>query len=224
MNIAIEEHDIGWRDEHAPGEPTMTQHDRLTWSAHLFDASIPEAFGATRASQRLHWTLDEAQGEAQAWVGNDPIIWQPLEDLVSVGLTSNVDYHALVRGEYLPQQHIPESQFCWTTIFWYPPARDRWRDGTPLAATEADRLRIHGATWQIRGNEMEIISGRRSTYKVRASRRQHWTLEEAQAEAQTWMREMGISDQIQWGREEDHILVGRVIEGYNIVLRGRFLP
>lgn len=64
----------------------MTQHDRLVWLASLFDANVPEAFGATRASRQLHKTMAEAQAEAQSWVRNDPIIWQPPLEDVSVGL------------------------------------------------------------------------------------------------------------------------------------------
>jgi len=34
-----------------------------------------------------------------------------------------------------------------------------------------------------------------------------------------------MRDPVQWGQEaEDHVMIGRNPEGYNIVLRGRFLP
>jgi len=54
----------------------MTQHDRIDWLAGLFDANVPEAFGATRASQRLHKTIKEAQDEVKSWMGNNSISWQ----------------------------------------------------------------------------------------------------------------------------------------------------
>ena len=202
----------------------MTQHDRLVWSAGLFDASVPEAFGATRASQHLHKTMKEAQDEAQSWVASDPISWQPPVENVSVGLTSDGPT-TVVTGEYLPLQNIPDVKFCWVAILWYPPFRECWQDGIPLNAIELERLRLHGAAWQIRRHQWEIISGRRATFKVKVSQRLHWLLEDAQAEAQSWLEEFGARDPIRWGQEgEDHVLVGRTIEGYNIVLRGRFLP
>lgn len=127
-------------------------------------------------------------------------------------------------GEHLPLEHIPDSKFCWVTVLWYPPIRECWQDGIPLNAIELERLRLHGAAWQIRRNQWEIISGRRATFKVKVSQRLHWLLEDAQAEAQSWLEELGVRDLIKWGEEEDHILVGRNIEGYNIVVRGQFLP
>ena len=167
--------------------------------------------------------MKEAQAEAQSWIGNDPIIWQPLVENVSIGLISN-EPTAIVLGEHLPQQHIAEVKFCWAAILWYPILRECWQDGVPRTAIELDRLRLHGATWQIRRHQWEIISGRRATYKVKVSQQLHWLLEDAQAEAQSWLEEMGVRDLIQWGPEgEDHVLFGR-IEDYNIVLRGRFLP
>jgi hypothetical protein len=202
----------------------MMQHDRLVWSANLFDASVPEAFGATRSSQRLHKTIKEAQDEAQSWVGNQSISWQPLEEDVSIGLTFDGP-RIVVIGEHLPSENIPESKFVWVAILWYLPVRECWQDGTPLTAIELDRLREHGAAWQIRRHQWEIISGRRAMFKVKVSQRLHWLLEDAQAEAQSWLDEFGMRDPIRWGQEgEDHVLVGRNIEGYNIVLRGRFLP
>jgi hypothetical protein len=202
----------------------MTQHDRLVWSANLFDASVPEAFGATRASQRLHKTIKEAQHEAQSWVGNQPITWQPLVENVSIGLTADGP-HSVVIGEHLPSEEIPESKFVWIAILWYPAFRERWQDGIPLNAVELDRLREHGVTWQIRRHQWEIISGRRATSKVKVSQRLHWLLEDAQAEAQSWLDELGVRDPVRWGQEaEDHVMIGRNTEGYNIVLRGRFLP
>ena len=88
----------------------MTQHDRLVWSANLFDASVPEAFGATCSSQGLHKTIKEAQDEAQSWVGNESISWQPLEEDVSIRTTYDGPT-AVVLGEHLPSQNIPESKF-----------------------------------------------------------------------------------------------------------------
>jgi hypothetical protein len=202
----------------------MMQHDRLVWSANLFDASVPEAFGAIRSSQRLHKTIKEAQDEAQSWVGNKSISWQPLEEDVSIGLTFDGPTTVVI-GEHLPSENIPESKFVWVAILWYPPVRECWQDGTPLTAIELDRLREHGAAWQIRRHQWEIISGRRAMFKVKVSQRLHWLLEDAQAEAQSWLDEFGMRDPIRWDQEgEDHVLVGRNIEGYNIVLRGRFLP
>ena len=93
----------------------MTQHGRLVWSANLFDASAPEVFGATRASQRLHKAIQEAQDEAQSWVGKEPITWQPLVENVSIGLTAGRP-HSVVVGEHLPLQEIPESKFVWNAI------------------------------------------------------------------------------------------------------------
>jgi hypothetical protein len=149
------------------------------WSANLFDASVPEAFGATRASQRLHRTIKEAQREAQLWVGNDPITWQPLVENVSIGLTADGP-HSVVIGEHLPSEEIPESKFVWIAILWYPAFRERWQDGIPLNAVELDRLREHGVIWQIRRHQWEIISGHRATSKVKVSQRLHWLLEDAQ--------------------------------------------
>jgi len=201
----------------------MTQHDRLVWLAGLFDANVPEAFGATRSSQRLHKTIKEAQDEAQSWVGNNSISWYSPVEHVGIGLTHNGNT-TIVVGEQLPSENIPESKFAWAAILWFPPSRECWQDGTPLAAIELERLLKHGATWQIRGHQWEIISGRRATFKVKVSQRLHWLLEDAQAEAQSWLEDLGVRDLIRWGQEEDHVLVGRNIEGYNIVVRGQFLP
>ena len=106
----------------------MRQHDRLVWLAGLFDANVPEAFGATRVSQRLHKTIKEAQDEVQSWMGNNSISWQSPVEHVGIGLTPN-GHTTIVVGEQLPSEDIPESKFAWAAILWYPPSRECWQDG-----------------------------------------------------------------------------------------------
>ena len=57
------------------------------WTAMIYVADSRDVAGAVRRSQRLHWTLQDAQAEAESWASElgHEIAWQSVDDLTLIG-------------------------------------------------------------------------------------------------------------------------------------------
>jgi len=74
------------------------------WAAIIFGDS-PDVVGATRRSERLHWSCEGAQKEAEEWLGAGPIAWQSMGDWTMLGRVRQ--RIAVVTGVLLPRGDPP---------------------------------------------------------------------------------------------------------------------
>jgi|SRR5215472_6013723 len=74
------------------------------WAAIIFGDS-PDVVGATRRSERLHWSREAAQREAEEWLGAGPISWQSMGDWMMLGRVRQ--RIAVVTGVLLPKGDPP---------------------------------------------------------------------------------------------------------------------
>jgi hypothetical protein len=74
------------------------------WAAIIF-GNTPDVVGATRRSERLHWSCKAAQREAEKWLGGGPIAWQSLGDWLMLGRVHQ--RIAVVTGVLLPKGDPP---------------------------------------------------------------------------------------------------------------------
>jgi len=65
----------------------------------------PDVVGATRRSERLHWSCEGAQKEAEEWLGAGPIAWQSMGDWTMLGRVRQ--RIAVVTGVLLPRGDPP---------------------------------------------------------------------------------------------------------------------
>jgi hypothetical protein len=86
-------------------------HHRAAWAAHLFrlgaDATV-HAFGAVRASQRLHWTEDAARREAEGWAREMHLgspSWEVVDKTAAVAWVNS--YAFVARSMGLPLKEPP---------------------------------------------------------------------------------------------------------------------
>src|SRR6516162_11515023 len=54
------------------------------WAAIVF-GDTPDVVGATRRSERLHWSREAAQREAEEWLETGPIAWQRMGEWMMLG-------------------------------------------------------------------------------------------------------------------------------------------
>ena len=78
--------------------------DRRAWAAIIF-GNTPDVVGATRRSDRLHWTCEGAQQEAEEWLGKGSIAWQKLGEWMMLGKVC--ERIAVVTGVLLPEGDPP---------------------------------------------------------------------------------------------------------------------
>jgi hypothetical protein len=78
--------------------------DRHAWAAIVF-GNTPDVVGATRRSERLHWSCDSAQKEAEAWLGGGPIAWQKMGEWMLLGRVGQ--RIVVVSGVLLPKGDPP---------------------------------------------------------------------------------------------------------------------
>jgi len=74
------------------------------WAAIVF-GDTPDVVGATRRSERLHWSRKSAQKEAEEWLGTGPIAWQRMGEWMMLGrLGQRI---VVVTGVLLPKGDPP---------------------------------------------------------------------------------------------------------------------
>jgi len=79
-------------------------NDPRAWAAIIF-GDTPDVVGATRRSERLHWTCEGAQKEAEKWLAAGPIAWQRMEEWMMLGRVGQ--RIAVVTGVLLPKGNPP---------------------------------------------------------------------------------------------------------------------
>ena len=67
--------------------------------------NIPGVVGATRRSDRLNWTCEGAQQEAEEWLEKGPIAWQKLGKWMMLGRVG--ERIVVVTGVLLPKGDPP---------------------------------------------------------------------------------------------------------------------
>ena len=57
------------------------------WTDMIYVADSRDVAGAVRRSQRLHWTLQDAQAEAESWASElgHEIVWESVDNLTLIG-------------------------------------------------------------------------------------------------------------------------------------------
>jgi hypothetical protein len=78
--------------------------DPRVWAAIIF-GDTPDVVGATRRSERLHWSCEDAQKEAEGWLGTEPISWQEMGDWMMLGRIRH--RIVVVTGVLLPKGDPP---------------------------------------------------------------------------------------------------------------------
>ena len=78
--------------------------DPHAWAAIVF-GDTPDIVGATRRSERLHWTCESAQREAEAWLGSELIAWQKMGEWMMLGRVGQ--RIVVVTGVLLPTGEPP---------------------------------------------------------------------------------------------------------------------
>ena len=73
------------------------------WIALIYVADSRDVAGAIRRSQRLHWTLEDAQTEAERWAKElgSQVDWQSVDDATLIGRMPG--YFAVVTSILLPK-------------------------------------------------------------------------------------------------------------------------
>ena len=74
------------------------------WAAIVF-GDTPDVVGATRRSERLHWSRKSAQKEAEEWLGTGPIAWQRMGEWMMLGRVGQ--RIVVVTGVLLPKGDPP---------------------------------------------------------------------------------------------------------------------
>jgi hypothetical protein len=78
--------------------------DPRAWAAIIF-GDTPDVVGATRRSERLHWSSEGAQREAEEWLGAGPIAWQEMGEWTMLGRVG--PRIAVITGILLPRGNPP---------------------------------------------------------------------------------------------------------------------
>jgi uncharacterized membrane protein len=95
----------------------MYRVDRRVWASVLFRTTIPDIIEGVivKRSERLHWSLASAMGEAQGWADEltNPrsagrIEWRDVDDNMAIGrLVDQPNYTVVARSMLLPQGRPP---------------------------------------------------------------------------------------------------------------------
>jgi hypothetical protein len=78
--------------------------DPHAWAAIVF-GNTPDVVGATRRSERLHWTCENAQKEAEEWLGTGQVAWQKMGEWMMLGRVGQ--RIVVVTGVLLPKGDPP---------------------------------------------------------------------------------------------------------------------
>jgi len=84
--------------------PPTVAEDPHAWAAIVF-GNTPDVVGATRRSERLHWTCESAQKEAEGWLGAGRVAWQEMGEWMMLGRVGQ--RIVVVTGVLLPKGDPP---------------------------------------------------------------------------------------------------------------------
>ena len=91
-------------DERNQKKSTTAAEDPRAWAAIVF-GDAPDVVGATRRSERLHWSREAAQREAEEWLETGPIAWQRMGEWMMLGRVGQ--RIVVVTGVLLPKGDPP---------------------------------------------------------------------------------------------------------------------